>query len=370
MKKALVIGGGFAGCAAAHCISNYAGGQWEIDLVEKSGHLGAGNKTRYYGGHPYTFGPRHFLTQDEEVYTYLDSIIPIRRCQEHEFITYIEQDKEFYSFPINKNDLERMPDKEQIYKELSSLNGVTKAMDFEEYWIGSVGKTLYDKFVNTYNKKMWAIDNNKVFDTFKWSPKGVALKEGPRAAWDNAISGYPYDASGYDKYFEIATASSNLFLKTEIDIYDIERKRVFYMGDWHEYDVIVNTISPCSLFNSCYGELPFIGRDILKFVLPTEFAFPENVYFVYFASNEPFTRIVEYKKFTKHKSPHTLLTLEIPSLNGKHYPMPMKSEQARASKYHLLMPDGVFSIGRAGSYRYEVDIDDSIRQAMDIAKIL
>ena len=34
---------------------------WEIDLVEKSPFLGAGNKTRYYGGHPYTFGPRPSL---------------------------------------------------------------------------------------------------------------------------------------------------------------------------------------------------------------------------------------------------------------------------------------------------------------------
>jgi UDP-galactopyranose mutase len=30
------------------------------------------------------------------------------------------------------------------------------------------------------------------------------------------------------------------------------------------------------------------------------------------------------------------------------------------------MPDGVFSIGRAGSYRY-IDIDDCIAQAMDVA---
>jgi UDP-galactopyranose mutase len=32
-----------------------------------------------------------------------------------------------------------------------------------------------------------------------------------------------------------------------------------------------------------------------------------------------------------------------------------------------LMPDGVFSIGRAGSYNYAVDIDNCIEQAMEIA---
>ena len=34
------------------------------------------------------------------------------------------------------------------------------------------------------------------------------------------------------------------------------------------------------------------------------------------------------------------------------------------------MPEGVYSIGRAGSYLYGIDIDDCIRQSMIIAKEL
>ena len=49
--------------------------------------------------------------------------------------------------------------------------------------------------------------------------------------------------------------------------------------------------------------------------------------------------------------------MEIPSNNGKHYPMPIKSEIAKAEKYFSIMPDDVFSIGRTGSYDYNVDID-------------
>ena len=77
--------------------------------------------------------------------------------------------------------------------------------------------------------------------------------------------------------------------------------------------------------------------------------------------------MVEYKKFTLHESNSTLLALEIPSKNGRHYPLPMKKWQAVADKYLTNLPDGVFSIGRAGSYRYEVDIDDCIEQAMHTA---
>ena len=369
MKKALIIGGGFAGCSAAHLLRK-KDESWSIDLIERSGFLGAGNKTHFYGGHPYTFGPRHFLTQDEPVFEYLNNVLPIRRCPEHEFITYVERDSEFYNFPINKQDIPRMPDSEKVLRVLSELRGVDKAMDFEQYWIGSVGQTLYEKFVKSYNKKMWLIEDNCMFDTFKWSPKGVALKDGPRAAWDVAISGYPYDENGYDKYFELAVEGASVRLNTEIEIYDIPNKRVYLDKQWKLYDVIINTISPSIIFDSTYGDLPFIGRDLIKFVLPSEFVFPENVYFIYFAGHEPFTRLVEYKKFTRHKSTHSLIGMEIPSMNGKHYPLPMKYWQAVASRYHDLQPDGVFSIGRAGSYRYEVDIDDCIRQSMDLVNAL
>ncbi len=98
-----------------------------------------------------------------------------------------------------------------------------------------------------------------------------------------------------------------------------------------------------------------------------EFALPESVYFCYYAGSERFTRIVEYKKFTRHKAPTTLITMEIPTNTSKYYPMPFESEKAKAKQYFDLMPDGVFSIGRAGSYLYNVDIDDTIDHAMTVA---
>jgi UDP-galactopyranose mutase len=62
--------------------------------------------------------------------------------------------------------------------------------------------------------------------------------------------------------------------------------------------------------------------------------------------------------------------MEIPSKNGKHYPLPMRKWQSVADSYLRNLPEGVFSIGRAGSYRYEVDIDDCIAQSMEVAERL
>ena len=55
----------------------------------------------------------------------------------------------------------------------------------------SVGETLYDKFVNSYSKKMWRIESNAEITDFGFTPKGVALKTGSKAAWDDAMSGFP-----------------------------------------------------------------------------------------------------------------------------------------------------------------------------------
>lgn len=391
MKSALIIGGGFAGCAAAHHLA-LAGG-WDVTLVESAPFLGAGVKTRYLGGHPYTFGPRHFLTPKEKIFHYLNTYCPLRRCADHQFLTYVEPDSTFYGYPIHRNDIPKMPEAKQIQDELnaanlaglaaftgdpagmkpgelSRLNTASQAKDFEEYWIRSIGRTLYSKFIDSYSKKMWLVDDNKRIDDFTWSPKGVTIKEGDRAAWDTAISAYPIAHNGYDDYFKIATAGAKVHLNTRIQHFDIPAKTVVLGGEKRRFDVIVNTISPDRLFEACYGELPYVGRDLIPIVLPTEFVLPPEVYFIYYAGAERYTRIVEYKKFTLHKSPTTLITLEIPSATSKYYPMPFESEKARAKRYIDLMPEGVFSIGRAGSYLYNVDIDDTIDHAMTVAEKL
>lgn len=366
MKSALVIGGGAAGCAAAHQLSLQGG--WDILLVEAAPYLGAGVRTFWYGGHPYTFGPRHFLTQNRSVYDYMNAIVPLRSCADHQFITYVERDNAFYNYPIHEDDIARMPDVDKILAERKTAAGVAAAKNLEEYWIGSVGRTLYDKFIDKYNKKMWLVNDNAEIDTFNWSPKGVTIKSGPRAAWDAAISAYPYAEDGYNKFYDFATAGVKVLLSTTIERYDIPNRTVWIKGEKCMFDVIINSISPDELFESCHGSLKYIGRDFHKIVFPTEHVLPEHVYFLYYANDEKFTRLVEYKKFTHHKSPTTLVGMEIPSLNGKHYPLPFKAQQALARKYFEMMPDHVYSIGRNGSYRYGLDIDDCIEQAMVMAQ--
>ena len=368
MKKILIIGGGFGGCACAHTLSMLE--KFDITLVERSGELGAGVRTNFWGGHPYTYGPRHFLTKDKKLYDFLDKYIPLRDCSDHKYLSYAEKDDNFYSMPLSYDDVETMPDKETIYKEMEE-NKLNKAApkNLEEFWFDE--SIFYEKTVKNYNKKMWMVEDNKVFTSFGFSTKGDPIKKGKRKAFDlEGYSAYPIKLNGYNDYFDLSTKHVKVLLKTEVKINDLKKKIVTINNQKHEFDYIISTISPDEILDYQLGELNYIGRDFLKIVLPMENCFPDDVYYLYYPNTEPFTRIVEYKKFTNYKSKNTLVGLEIPSKNGKYYPLPLEKEQILAKKYHDEMPENFFSVGRNGSYRYSVDIDDCIEQAIAVAEII
>jgi UDP-galactopyranose mutase len=363
--KCVILGGGFAGVASARLLAERG---ISSVLIEAAPYLGAGVRTHWYGGHPYTFGPRHFITKEQSVFDYLNSIVPMRSCNEHVFLSYVESDSQFYNFPIHVDDIERMPDSKAIRKELSSRQDFKPDDKFEDYWIKSVGPTLYKKFIEGYTKKMWKLNHCNDFDTYNWSAKGVALKSGSKGVFDDRISAYPLALDGYNAFFDNLPSLCELYLNMPADFVDLSNSSVVCGKKQFSYDYLINTISPDLIMQERYGSLPYIGRTLHKIVLPIEEAFPKDVYFLYYTNDEQFTRIVEYKKFTRHKSEQTLLGLEVPDLNGRHYPMPIKAEMRRAERYFQDMPKNVFSIGRAGTYRYAVDIDDCIEQAMLVAE--
>jgi UDP-galactopyranose mutase len=379
MAKFLVVGGGPAGCASAHFLTR-AGHQ--VDLIERSDVLGGSSRTFYFGGHPYHIGPRHFLTKQERVWEYLNAHLPMKRYQGHEFLTYVEQDYNvpvdpgtntgggFWHFPIHADEVSHMPDHELIEEELAAAPGPDLARNLEEYWLSSVGLTLYNKFVRDYSDKMWAGAENTEITDFGFTPKGVALKRGPiRAAWSESMSGFPRAIDGYDSYWRIATAEATVHYGVNIQWFDFERRKVQIEGGWHgPWDQFVITISPEDVFDGQLGALRWMGRKFDPIVLPAwhlpdRCVFPPHVFFLYYAGAAPpkgrqsFTRIVEYKKFFEWDMPSgtTLIGVERPckpSKDNKLYPYPMMRDQDLAAAYHALAPECVHWMGRNGKYRY------------------
>ena len=244
---------------------------------------------------------------------------------------------------------------------------------------GSISYTFNDDGTNTYIVSAFAYSStDNSISTFESVTVFVGNEPGYQLVWSDEfdVAGAPnpsywtYDigdgcsigicgwGNGEEQFY--TDRSDNVIV--EDGLLKIMSKKESFSGSSYTSA----RIKTKGLFDFKYGKLKFIGRDLLKFVLPGEFAFPKDVFFLYYPNSEKITRLVEYKKFTRHKSKNTLIGLEIPSVNGRYYPVPFKNEQKLAQKYFNDMPEDFYSIGRAGTYRYEVDIDDCIWQSIQI----
>jgi UDP-galactopyranose mutase len=59
-----------------------------------------------------------------------------------------------------------MPNNDKIYEELNNRTDNISSSNLKDYWIQSIGPTLFDKVINGYNKKMWQVDDCSEIDTF------------------------------------------------------------------------------------------------------------------------------------------------------------------------------------------------------------
>ena len=362
-KTALILGAGFAGCTAAFLLKKKG---FEVVVLEKSEFPGGGCRTYFYGGHPYTFGPRIFFTKDEEAIRLISSFLKMRKlCVKT--LSYIEKDRQFYYYPVFSPDIEKMPDKKEIFSQLKERkNKKPRTDNFENYWLDAIGPNLYNKFVNDYSKKMWGIkDNQELSADFNWVNRGTPIREKDNRLYKDMFQAYPENYDGYNQFFEKALFGCRVILNCEVKKLD-NRIVKTSKGDFTA-DVIINTLSVDNLFSQALGSLRYAGRDFLKFVLPTKHALPEDITWVHYSGKEPFTRITEFKKITNYQAKDTLLGLEIPSSNGQYYPLETKEEKQRFLKYKELFPKNFYSIGRLGSFTYK-GIPDVIKDALEITK--
>jgi UDP-galactopyranose mutase len=367
LKKAVIIGAGISGCMPAMLLQEKG---WAVTVIDKAGFTGGGLRTFFHGGHPYTFGPRHFLSPYPEAFEFLNKYVPMRHINKINY-TFMESEGTFHTYPIHEDDIDKIPESEKIRQELASLPEQSSPRNFEEFWIQRVGLSLYSRYVKEYNRKAWILDSNTEMDfDIEATVKRRPLETGERYEYRDWFNCYPIAADGYNKFFDIALDSCDVRLNTTITGYDPEDRAVYVGDEKVQGDILISTISADQLMDYQFGELRYVGRDFHKIVLPTESIFPEDVYFVYYPNaNEAHTRVVEYKKFTLHESPFTLLGLEIPSMKNKLYPMMIQSEVDKAQCYIDALPPNVFSVGRMGRYRY-IDIDDIILESVEFVRNL
>lgn len=366
-KKVLILGAGFAGCTAAYLLKNKG---FDVTVIEKDELPGGGCRTYFYGGHPYTLGPRVFFTEEEEVIRLMSKFTKIRQFY-GQAKSYIEGDRKFYQYPIYEGDLKRMPDKKEIFKQLKERRGKKPSFEsFESYWLDVIGPNLYYKFIDDYSKKMWGVKSNKELSAdFKWINKGNPIRQKDKRMWGDMFQGYPYALDGYNKVFDKMLSGCKFISECEANHLNPKTGKVSTKKGEFKGDIIVNTLSVDSLFENRFGELGYIGRDLINIVLPVNSIFERDVLWNYYSSWEPYTRVTEFKKITNFKSSDTLIGVEIPSKNGKYYPVQNSKEERKFLRYKEIFPKNFYSIGRMGNFSY-TSIAGVMRAAIELVKII
>jgi UDP-galactopyranose mutase len=349
-KKILILGGGVAGSSMAYFLSEKG---YEVTIVEKHKRVGGLARTCYYSGHPYEFGPHIWfwpggkddpinatvvrLTNDELFYI------------DRRLFTYIEADGRKYRYPVHYDDVDQMPEREQIHRELRAnrdehLKLIESRLPelgqckFAEYFSAAIGATLYNKFMANYTWKMWNIPGDRLETSMVWADRFQhAYTKADDKAPVRGLRGYDplkfqdhtlgkgiafqvYPKAGWNAVWGAMAARSTVVTDTIVAIRDEHTRPHVLMASGEKYVFADYHTVFCSIdLDALWGEdtLPYTGRMMIPLLIPgLAHAFPEGAESLHYSSCEFQTRVTEMKVSTRPDSPDTLILIEVPILPG------------------------------------------------------
>ena len=349
MKRALIIGAGVAGCAASFLLQRKGYG---VTMLEKDDVVGGLSRTYYYNGHPYEFGPHIWFWPKDRENNLMEEMhrgdIFDLTVNLHTFTG-----SSICRYPIHLDDVMVMPERDQILSEWKEVRDEQYQLiasrlphygkcSYEAYFKTALGPTLYDKFMKEYTYKMWGVPGDELGTTLssladKLKNDTMGLTYDPIKFVDqyHLGDGMPcwYPKKGWNPIWEGFAAGANVVFNVGGIV--LSRTGLYFRCGGadvilhpSDYDVVICTIHADTLLGEC--KLPTNGRLVVPFYIPgLQKAFPENIQTIHYSDNSAITRALEFKAFTRHESPDTLITLEIPIIGGDQPVFPANVEIPR-----------------------------------------
>jgi UDP-galactopyranose mutase len=412
-KKVLVLGGGVAGSSMAYYLTEKG---YDVTVVEKNSRVGGLARTCYYAGHPYEFGPHIWFWPGGEEDPINNTIVKLTNNElfhiDRRLFTYVEADRQKYRYPVHYQDIDQMPERETIHRELNKHRDSAQKLiqdqlpelgqcTFADYFTAAIGQTLYQKFMANYTWKMWNIPGDELQTSMVWADRfhhaytKTGEKKGEQSA-PRGLGGYDpikfedhtlgkgirfqvYPKGGWNEVWNAMVARSTVVRDRVVGIRDEHKQPYLLMASGEKYYFSEYHTVFCSIdIDDLWGEdsLPYTGRMMIPLLIPgLESGFPGGAESLHYSSCEFQTRVTEMKVITRHESPDTLILIEVPVLPGaaqcfpkntidyalennlfteKAYPQ--QSEQAFAT-YHAYVDRGkkipnLRYVGRHAEFRY------------------
>ena len=349
-NKILVLGGGVAGSSMAYFLTQKG---YQVTVIEKNASVGGLARTCYYSGHPYEFGPHIWFWPGGQEDPINKTIVALTNGElyhiDRRLFTYVEADGQKYRYPIHYRDIDQMPERKTIHRELMrNRDAKMKLIDsqlpeignckFAEYFTAAVGETLYGKFMANYTWKMWNIPGDQLETSMVWADRfrHAYTKDGEQSQ-ARGLKGYDpikfedhtlgkgiafqvYPKQGWNAVWGAMVAESTVIRDRIVGIRD-EHKQPYVLAEsgerfpFADYHTVF-----CSMdIDELWGEntLPYTGRMMIPLLIPgLASAFPEGAESLHYSSCEFQTRVTEMKVITRYESPDTLILIEVPVLPG------------------------------------------------------
>ncbi len=363
----VIIGAGISGATLAERYATQL--NKKVLVLEKRDHIG-GNCYDFYnedGVLVSKYGAHLFHTNYEDVWEYVNQFSEWYPY-EHRVKAFV--DGKLVPIPVNittvnmlfglniKNDqeMDEWLEANQI-KNDNPMNG-------EEAAKARVGEVLFEKMFKNYTKKQW--------DKYPAELDAEVLNRIPvRNNFDDRYFSDKYQAlpkDGYTKLFEKMLNHPNIEVRLSTDYFEVRDtlsgyEKLFYTGPIDQFFDFKHSVgAPLE-----YRSLDFVWETHDK-------EFYQDHAVINYPNDHEFTRIVEYKHFTKQKHPKTTISKEyscdyVPGKNEPYYPVPNPKNQAIYKKYQAeaeqMEKMGIYFVGRLANYKY-FNMDQAFKNALDL----
>lgn len=322
MSFNLVVGAGLAGCVVAERLAT--AGQ-RVLIVERRNHIG-GNAFDEFDDHGlliHRYGPHAFHTENKAVWDYLSRFTEWNSYQ-HQVLASVDGMK--VSVPVNLDTVNQLfalqltVDEMEAFLQDQGAGGAEAPQDAEEMAISRVGRILYEKLFKNYTKKQWGMWPNELAPEVT-ARIPVRYSRNP-CYFTDRFQGVP--RNGYTRMVQSMLKHPNISVLLQADFRDIRSKlkwdRLFYTGPLDEF------------FDFRYGHLPYRSLRFDYETLPQESY--QSAGSVNYPNDHDFTRITEFKHFTKQCHSWTTICREYPTNEGEpYYPIPQAKSQGLKERY-------------------------------------
>lgn len=406
----LIVGGGITGISLASFLgdNNYL-------IVDKDSELGGYCKTTIRNGFVWDYSGHFFHFNNQEIKDYVleNMDCEISTIQKK---THVSYKNTLIDFPF-QNNIHQLPVNEFIecLYDLYNLEK-TEIKTFTDFVKTTLGESICNKFIIPYNQKLYACELDKLdYDAMgRFFPKPTRFDEllvqiKNKNKTDSYNDSFIYPSGGSVEFVKSILKrvdSKKILLNTEIIGIDIENKIAKTNNGDIKFNKLVNTM-PFDKFMRLTGEKVngLTSNKVVVFNLGFDKPSELESNWIYYPNDEIFYRVGFYNNIFKTNkmslyveigmeknqkvdkeyllgkvlddltkvgivNEHNLIDHEMVVMNPAYVHITKESKQIYDSWNKKNNPNGLFSIGRYGSWTY-CSIEDNIIQAKELSsKIL